>query len=175
MNKDIKQAMLKITTIVLDIDGVLTDGRFGYDGGEDEIKFFHARDGHGIKLALRLGMNVGALSGRGSRANRKRAKELGFSFLYENEKDKKSAFLKLLKEVNVTPEECLYIGDDVIDIPPMKIAGVAVTVADAPDYMDQICDIRTTLKGGHGAVREIIEILLKEQNKWAQITEKYFA
>ena len=173
MNIDVKFAIKRINTIVLDIDGVLTDGRFGYDGSDDEVKFFHARDGHGIRLAMRMGMKVGALSGRGSKANRKRANELGFTFLYENEKNKKTGFIKLIEEQSLSPAECLYIGDDLVDIPPMKMAGVAVTVADAPEYMDEFCDIRTTLNGGHGAVREIIEIVLKEQNKWAQVTEKY--
>jgi 3-deoxy-D-manno-octulosonate 8-phosphate phosphatase (KDO 8-P phosphatase) len=172
---DAKFAIKKITTIVMDIDGVLTDGTFGYDGKGDEIKFFNARDGHGIKLALRLGMNVGCLSGRGSVANKKRAEELTLTFLYENVKDKKAGFSRLLDDLNVSAEECLYIGDDLVDIPPMKMAGVAATVADAPEYLDEFCDIRSTLSGGRGAVREIIELLLKEQNKWNQITEKYFA
>lgn len=169
-----REALKKITTIVLDVDGVLTDGRFGYDGTDDEVKFFHARDGHGIKLAMRTGIKVGILSGRASKANRKRAEELGLSFIYEGEKDKKAAFLKLLDEQGVKAEECLYMGDDVVDIPPFRMAGFAVTVADAPDYMDEYCDIRTTLGGGHGAVREIIEILLKEQDTWKQVTERYF-
>lgn len=174
MDNETKNALQKIKTVVLDVDGVLTDGRFGYDGTEDEVKFFYARDGHGIKLAMRVGLKVGILSGRASKANRKRAEELGLSFMYEGEKDKKAAFLKLLDEQQTKAEECLYMGDDVVDIPPFKMAGVAVTVADAPEYMDDHCDIRTTLRGGHGAVREIIEILLKEQDKWKQVTEKYF-
>jgi 3-deoxy-D-manno-octulosonate 8-phosphate phosphatase (KDO 8-P phosphatase) len=174
MDIDVKFAMKKINTVVMDIDGVMTDGRFGYGGGSDEeIKFFNARDGHGIKLALRVGLKVGALSGRASKANRKRADELGMTFLYENEKDKKSAFLKLVDEQNVLAEQCLYIGEDLVDILPMKMAGVSVTVADAPEYMDEFCDFRTNLPGGHGAVREVIELLLKEQNKWNQVTEKY--
>lgn len=168
------EAMKKINTIVLDVDGVLTDGRFGYDGTDDEIKFFHARDGHGIKLAMRVGMKVGIISGRASKANRKRAKELGMTFLYEGEKDKKAAFLKMLDEQGIKADECLYMGDDLVDIPPLRMAGMAVTVADAPEYLNEYCDIRTALGGGHGAVREIIEILLKEQDKWNQITEKYF-
>lgn len=173
MDSDTKTALKKINTIVLDVDGVLTDGRFGYDGTDDEIKFFHARDGHGIKLAMRVGIKVGILSGRASKANRKRAKELSLSFIYEGEKDKKAAFLKILDEQAVKADECMYIGDDLVDIPPMEMAGVAVTVADAPEYLDDHCDIRTTLGGGYGAVREVIEILLKEQDRWNQVTEKY--
>jgi len=173
MDISVKFALKRINTIILDIDGVMTDGRFGYDGTDDEIKFFHARDGHGIKLALRVGMKVGVLSGRASKANRKRVAELGMTFIYEGEKNKEEAFNKLLDEHGILPEECLYIGDDVVDIPPMKMAGIGVTVADAPDYLDEYCDYRTTLKGGYGAVREVIEIVLKEQNKWNQVTGKY--
>ncbi len=166
-------AFLGIRAIVLDIDGVLTDGRFGYDGSEHEIKFFHARDGHGIKLAMRSGLKVGALSGRASSANRKRAEELGFSFLYEGKKDKQKAFKILLDENNLKSEEVLYIGDDLVDIPVLREVGVAVAVNDAPGYLDEFCDFRTALPGGHGAVREVIEILLKEQNKWDILIQKY--
>ena len=175
MNLDVKFALKNINAIVLDVDGVMTDGRFGYDGSDDEIKFFHARDGHGIKMALRLGMKVGILSGRGSKANRRRAEELGLSFIYENQKDKKEAFLRLLEEQALTAHNTLYMGDDIVDIPPLKLAGVGVTVADAPEYMDEYCDFRTIARGGHGAVREVIETVIKEQNKWTQITEKYFS
>ncbi|MBN1864594.1 MAG: HAD-IIIA family hydrolase [Victivallales bacterium] len=173
MDISAKFAIKRIRTIVLDVDGVLTDGRFGYDGSENEIKFFHARDGHGIKLAMRAGFKVGIMSGRAAKANRQRAEELGLSFVYEGEKDKRAAFDKMLQEQSLRPEECLYMGDDIVDIPPMKLAGIAVTVADAPEYMDEFCDIRTSCKGGHGAVREVIDILLKEQNKWNQVAEKY--
>jgi len=168
-----RDAFQKISAVVLDIDGVLTDGRFGYDGSEDEIKFFHARDGHGIKLAMRADLKVGALSGRASSANRKRAEELGFTFLYEGKKDKQAAFEVLLKENNLKAEEVLYIGDDLVDIPVFREVGIAVVVNDAPEYLDEFCDFRTNLPGGHGAVREVIEILLKEQNRWNTLIQKY--
>lgn len=119
----------KIKAVVLDVDGVLTDGRAGF-GGENEIKFFHLRDGHWMKLAIRAGLKVGLLSGRGAKANRQRAGELGLSFCYENCKDKLEAFEKMLAEQGLSAEECLYMGDDVIDMPPMRRAGVGVVVAD---------------------------------------------
>jgi YrbI family 3-deoxy-D-manno-octulosonate 8-phosphate phosphatase len=166
-------AFSKIRAIVLDIDGVLTDGRFGYDGSENEIKFFHARDGHGIKLAMRAGFKVGALSGRESSANKKRAEELGFSFLYEGQKNKKEALEILLEENQLKSEEVLYIGDDIVDLPVFKEVGIAVVVGDAPVYLDEFTAFRTDLSGGHGAVREVIEILLKEQNKWDTLMDIY--
>ena len=171
---NLKQKASKIKALVLDIDGVLTNGLIGYSGiAGEEIKFFHVRDGHGIKLAKRAGLKVGAISGRTAGANKKRAAELEFDFLYEGEKDKGAAFEVLLKEFNLKDEECLYIGDDVVDIPILRRVGMAVTVADAPEYMDEYCDFRTSLKGGEGAVREVIEILLKEKGQWEDLMQKY--
>jgi YrbI family 3-deoxy-D-manno-octulosonate 8-phosphate phosphatase len=164
----------KIKALVLDIDGVLTDGRLGYSAG-DEIKFFHVRDGHGIKMAIRSGILVGVLSGRVAESNRKRAKELGFSFFYEGQKDKRKAFELLLKEQNLKADECLYMGDDVVDLPPMLKSGIAVTVADAPEYMDKYCTFRTIKGGGQGAVREVIDWLLMKQGKWDQQMERYIS
>jgi len=174
LSDNAKNALKNIKTIILDIDGVLTDGTIAYDADGREIKYFNARDGHGIKLAMRAGLKVGLLSGRESEANKKRAAELGLNFIYENIKDKKNGFLKLLDEHNINPEECLFAGDDLVDIPPMKMAGFAATVADAPEYLNEFCDYRSKLPGGKGAVREIIELILKEQDKWKQVTEKYF-
>ncbi len=173
---NLKEKASKIKAIVLDIDGVLTNGLIGYSGFSDhEMKFFHVRDGHGIKLARRAGLKVGVLSGRTAEANRKRAVELEFDFLYEGKKDKKAAFEILLREQKLKAEECLYIGDDVVDIPIMRQAGISATVADAPGYMDAYCDFRTKLRGGEGAVREVIEILLKEKGQWDSLMEKYLS
>ncbi len=167
---------LEIKAIVLDIDGVLTDGRIGYgSGSDDEIKFFDVRDGHGIKLAARSGLQVGILSGRSSKANRARAAELGMDFLYEGMKDKLEGFRLLLKERGLSAKGCLYVGDDLIDMPPMREAGVAVAVADAVKELDLVADFRTKALGGRGAVRETIEWLLKEQGKWDSAIRKYMA
>lgn len=164
----------KIKALVMDIDGVLTDGRMGYSAG-DEIKFFNAHDGHGIKLVMRAGFKVGALSGRQAEANRKRAKELGFDFLYENKKNKKEAFAVLLEENSLKAEECLYIGDDVVDLPVLRQAGIAVTVADAPECLDEYVDFRTRKAGGYGAVREVCEWLLRQRGEWDKQMERYLS
>ena len=150
-----------IKAIVLDVDGVLTDGRIGYGcGSPREIKFFDVRDGQGIRLAMRAGLLVGILSGRKSQANRTRAKELGLSFLYEGCLDKLSGWETLLAEQGLEPSECMYIGDDVVDMPPMRRAGFPVAVADAAPELDSVAVFRTEHSGGRGAVREAIEILL---------------
>ena len=164
----------EIKAIVLDIDGVLTDGHIGYGGGSPrEIKFFDVRDGQGIRLAMRAGLLVGVLSGRKSQANRTRAKELGLSFLYEGCLDKLSGWEQLLQEQGLKPSECMYIGDDVVDMPPMRRAGFPVAVADASPELDSVAVLRTRHSGGRGAVREAIEILLKGQGKWDSVLEKY--
>ncbi len=164
-----------IKAIVLDIDGVLTDGRIGYGcGSTEEIKFFHVRDGHAIVLARRAGLKVGTLSGRASFTNEHRAKELKLDFLYTGILDKKSGLETLLKEQNLKPEECMYIGDDVVDAPPMALCGLGVAVGDAVPELDRIADFRTRHAGGNGAVREAIEFLLKEQGKWDSLMSRYF-
>lgn len=166
------EAFRKIKAVVLDVDGVLTDGRAGY-GAEEEIKFFHLRDGHWMRMALRTGLKVGILSGRGSRANRRRAEELGLSFCYENCKDKLEGFERLLAEHSLRAEECLYIGDDVIDMPVMRRAGVAVAVADGVPELDEVADFRTRTPGGHGAVYEVMRRLMMEQGTLDAQLERY--
>lgn len=166
------EAFRKIKAVVLDVDGVLTDGRAGY-GAEEEIKFFHLRDGHWMRMAIRTGLKVGILSGRGSRANRRRAEELGLSFCYENCKDKLEGFERLLAEQSLRPEECLYVGDDVIDMPVMRRAGIAVAVADGVPELDEVADFRTRTPGGHGAVCEVMRRLMMEQGTLDAQLERY--
>lgn len=172
--RNLKSRVRKIKALVLDIDGVMTDGKMGFSAN-DEIKFFNSRDGHGIKMAIRAGLKVGVLSGRSCNANRKRVKELNLDFAYENSKDKKATFEQLLAENSLKADECLYMGDDVVDIPLLKYCGIGVTVADAFTYMDEFADFRTVKSGGDGAVREVIDWLLQEQGKWDQQMERYLS
>jgi 3-deoxy-D-manno-octulosonate 8-phosphate phosphatase (KDO 8-P phosphatase) len=169
----LKEKALKIKAIVLDIDGVLTDGSIGYNENSNEIKFFNVKDGLGITLARSTGLLVGILSGRSSLANRTRAMELKLDFFYEKKMNKNEAFSSLLKDNNLKAEECLYIGDDLIDIPPVKRAGIGVAVGDASKELVDCCDLKAKTFGGKGAVREIIEWLLKEQGKWENLITKY--
>lgn len=166
------EKLRKIRVVVLDIDGVLTDGRVGYDG-ERKIKFFNYRDGHWIKLAIRAGLLVGTLSGAQSPANAQRANELGMSFLREGVKNKLAGFEALVADLGVAPEECLYMGDDVVDMPPMRRAGVGVAVRDAVPELDEVADWRTNTPGGHGAVCEVIRELLTAQDKLDAVLEPY--
>ncbi|MCF7792212.1 MAG: HAD-IIIA family hydrolase [Victivallales bacterium] len=169
----LNEKALKIKAIVLDIDGVMTDGAVGYSETENEIKFFNVKDGLGIKFARESGLLVGVITGRSSTANTIRARELKLDFIYQGSLKKIDALEFLLKEYSLKAEECLYIGDDIIDIPPAKKAGIAVAVADAADDFAKVSDFQTKAAGGKGAVRETIEWLLKEQNKWENILKKY--
>ena len=164
----------KITTIILDVDGVLTDGRIGYRDNGDEIKFFDVKDGHGIVLARRAGLKVGILSGRKSKANAVRAAELKLDFFYEGCLNKNEGLTHLLESEGLKPEECMYIGDDLVDAPPMARCGLAVAVGDGVPELDALADFRVKAPGGRGAVREAVEILLKEQGKWSKLLERYF-
>jgi 3-deoxy-D-manno-octulosonate 8-phosphate phosphatase (KDO 8-P phosphatase) len=165
-------AARRIKAIILDIDGVMTDGMVGF-GPEGNIKFFNARDGHAIKMALREGLLVGALSGRDDPVNRRRADELGLSFCYTGEKDKLAAFQRLLAEHHLQPDECLYVGDDVVDIPIFRRVGVAVAVSDAVPEAQAHAHVVTAAGGGRGAVREIIVRVLTEQGRWAKALARY--
>ena len=170
---NLKEKALQIKAIVLDIDGVLTDGRIGYSENTNEIKYFNVKDGLAIAFARSSGLLVGIISGRNSRANKIRAEELKLDFIYEKKLDKSEAFSLLLRENKLKPEECLYIGDDIIDIPPVKKAGIGVAVGDASEDLVKYCDLKTKAYGGKGAVREVIEWLLKEQGKWEILVSKY--
>lgn len=170
---NLQEKILKIKAVILDIDGVLTDGRIGYSENSNEVKFFHARDGFAIRMAIDQGFLVGVFSGRKSKANDIRIKELMLNFEYQGIKNKAQAFNQLLLDQNLKPEECLYIGDDIVDLLPLQKAGLGVVVGDAPAELDAYCDLRTKAFGGYGAVRETIEQVLKEQKKWNYIIEKY--
>ena len=164
----------KIRAVVLDVDGVLTDGRIGYGAGsEEEIKFFFVRDGLGITLARKSGLKVGILSGRESGANRRRAEELKLDFILEGCSSKEGGLVRLLEKLQLTGEECMYIGDDLIDIPPMRRCGLAVAVGDGAKELDEVAHFRTKAFGGAGAVREALEMLLREQGKWEGILREY--
>ncbi|MBQ7395303.1 MAG: HAD hydrolase family protein [Lentisphaeria bacterium] len=162
----------KIKLVLTDIDGVLTDGRVGY-GADDFIKFFNYKDGHWIRMAMRAGIMVGFLSGRKCLANERRSQELGVTFCLEDVKDKGPAFEQILKDYDLAPEECLYIGDDVIDVPVMIRCGISAAPADAISLLDRYIDWRVSRNGGYGVLYEVIERLLRESGKLDALLERY--
>ena len=163
----------KIKLLILDCDGVLTDGRIIMLPDNDETKSFDVKDGHGIVMAQRAGLRVAIISGRKSSIVRARAKELGVAHLYEMAWIKTEPYEKVLAEEELLDEEVCYVGDDVVDIPLLRRAGFAVAVGDAVEETKQHSHMVTNHAGGRGAVREVIEFILKAQDKWDEALARY--
>ncbi len=174
INKEKNSNPKIIKWLVLDVDGVLSDGTVFVGGDVDEIKGFNVRDGHGIKLWQRSGRGVAIITGRASKAVEKRCKELGIEHFYQAAKKKGEVFLKFLTDVDAKPEEVCYVGDDLIDIPIFRKTGMAVAVADATEETINEAHFVTEKNGGRGAVREVTDYLLKVQGNWGKVTERYF-
>ena len=162
-----------ITTLIFDVDGTLTDGKVAWLAGGEAVKFFHYQDMHWLKMALRAGLRVGLLSAAGDPANLFLKEKLGLSFAVVGMKDKLEGFEKILREFHLSPEECLYAGDDVVDMPVLRRAGIGVAVADAVPELDEVVRWRTRLPGGQGAAREVVVRVLKEKNLFDGIMERY--
>lgn len=163
----------RIEMLVLDVDGVLTDGRIVYTDAGAELKAFHVRDGSGLKLWTALGKKVGIITGRNSSIVDRRAKELDIACVIQGAADKKAALVTMLKTASVNAEVACAIGDDIVDVPVMRACGVAVAVADACTEAKEDADYVTLAKGGRGAVRETIEWLLRAQGHWQSIVARY--
>ncbi len=164
----------RIKLLLLDVDGVMTDGRIIYVNGGGEAKAFDVKDGHGLKLIQRAGIQVGIITGRQSDVVTRRAAELGIELVYQGVKDKRLPFREILEKLGLEPLEVAYLGDDLVDLPVMRQVGFSATVADAVDDIKPYVDFVTSRPGGRGAVREICDLLLKESGRWASVTNRYF-
>ena len=177
MNKSLTAALqnkLKsIRMLILDVDGVMTDGGIIFDHQGNEAKKFDVRDGHGLKMLMRTGVEVIILTGRTSPAVAHRAADLGITGIYQGAKNKLMVFEQILREKNILPDLVAYLGDDVVDIPVLRRVGFAATVADGSDYVKNVVDYITEREGGRGAVREICELILKARGEWLEATAKY--
>ena len=161
-----KSLLSDIELVITDVDGVLTDGGIYYDENGECIKRFHVRDGLGIKLLQQAGVKVAVLSGRDSKALRKRLADLGIDIFNLGVKNKEVACKDIIKQVGTTKANTLYIGDDSIDLPAFISCGLAVTVADAPEYIKSQCDLILDTQGGFGAFRELADKILMEQGNF---------
>ena len=157
----------------MDCDGVLTDGLITLLDDGSEQKSFHVRDGHGIVLLHRAGLRSGIISGRTSLAVTRRARDLGIHFLRQGTLNKLKDYEELLVEANSSDAETAFIGDDVTDIPLMQRAELAVAVADAGEETRAAAHYVTQSAGGRGAVREVAELILKAQGRWAELMRRY--
>lgn len=171
---ELDEKLRKIKVVIFDNDAVLTDGRIVLGDYGDELKFFDVQDGFGLVLLERAGLETILVSGKKSRINKRRAKDLKLSEIFQNAFDKLAVFEKILKRYKVKPEEVCYVGDDLIDRPPMIRCGVAFTVPNAVPEILEIAHGVTERPGGRGAAREVADVLLKSQGLWDQVTQKYF-
>ena len=172
----IERRASRIKLLLMDCDGVLTDGMLTLLGNGDEQKSFNVRDGHGIVLLHRAGLKSGIISGRNSSVVDRRAQELGMSpeFVRQGSLDQIKDFDELLARVQIEENEVAFIGDDVTDIPLLQRVEFAVAVADAVIETRSVAHYVTHAPGGHGAVREVVEIILKAQGHWHSLMQRYF-
>ena len=174
-NPDLHERAARIKLLLMDCDGVLSDGRIWIlESGEDQ-KAFHTRDGLGIELLHRAGLRSGIISGRVSGAVERRARDLGMSFIWQGHEDKLQAFAQTLAQAELRNEQVAFVGDDLNDIPLMLQSGLAVAVADAAVETREHAHYVTTARGGRGAIREVVELILKSQDRWDDLTRRYLA
>lgn len=174
MDKALLEAAKRIRLVVLDVDGVLTDGSI-WTGPEGElVKRFYTRDGLGLILLQKAGIPVAILTGRISKQTAMRASELGIKAVRQGKTFKGDDFLDIAKELGVSPEEVAYMGDDVPDIPPLKLAGLPACPADADPSVLPLAKFVSPAPGGQGAVRSLAELILRAQGKWDELVNTYY-
>lgn len=157
----------------MDVDGVLTDGRIIFATDGTELKCFDVKDGHGIVLAHRVGLETVIITGRRSAVVERRAEELGIKRVYQKVWDKLAKYEEVRSELGLEDEEIAFVGDDVVDVPLLKKVGLAISVADAHEAAKAEAHYVTHRPGGRGAVREAVEFILKAQGRWAEAVAKY--
>jgi len=163
---ELEEKAKEIKLLILDVDGVLTDGRIHICASGSETKSFHVRDGYGLKLLMECGIEVALISGRSSRAVEHRARELGIRLIFQGVTDKRAACRKLMEQKALKKSEIASVGDDLPDLSLFEFSGIRIAVADAAKEVLEAADVTTEKEGGHGAVREICEWILKTQGKW---------
>lgn len=171
--KSVVEKAKNLKLLILDVDGVLTDGKLFFDNDGNEYKSFHAQDGHGIKLLRQTGVEVAVISGRKSKSVELRMKNLGIVHVYQGHENKIAAFNEIVEKLGITPEQAAHVGDDVIDLPVMIRVGLAIAVNDANFAVKQRADWCTTLPGGQGAVREVCDFIMQAQGSYDQVLNTY--
>lgn len=176
-SKELRARAKRIKLLLMDIDGVLTDGRIYYlpapRGGFVETKGFNSRDGLGIRLAHQAGLKTGVISGRGGPIVEYRLKELGIHYVVLHHLEKLEAYRQMLRTAEVAEEDVCYMGDDLVDLPILKRSGLAVSVSDGHPLLRKHVHHVTRTGGGAGAVREVIELILTAQGKFAAVIKHY--
>ncbi len=171
--KELLEIAKNIKLLVVDVDGVLTDGGIILDNEDNEFKSFHVRDGHGIKMLMRAEIKIAMITGRYSKVVERRARELGITDVFQKCCDKRVAYRQLAEKYFLGDSEIAYIGDDIVDVPILKRSGLSVAVADADDEVKAVAMMVTKKGGGRGAVREVCDFLLKAKGLWQDIVDEY--
>jgi YrbI family 3-deoxy-D-manno-octulosonate 8-phosphate phosphatase len=169
----LEQRCQSIELILSDVDGVLTDGGIFLDSQGVEAKRFHIRDGMGIKLWQKAGYKFGLITGRSSHMVKVRAAELGIDIIRQGIDEKLAAVKQVLHELRATPKNVCYVGDDLPDLPPLRMAGLGVAPADACIELREAAHFVTQARGGDGAIRETIEMILKAQRHWSDVIHNF--
>ncbi|NRB24983.1 3-deoxy-manno-octulosonate-8-phosphatase KdsC [Shewanella sp.] len=163
---EVWQKAKQIKLLICDVDGVFSDGLVYMSNAGEELKTFHTRDGYGVRSLLTSDIPVAIITGRKSQIVEDRMTALGIKHIYQGVDNKLVPYQALLSLYDVTPEQVAYIGDDMVDLPVMKLVGLSVCVADGHPYVKQAADFVTSIKGGHGALRELTDLLLLCQDKF---------
>ncbi|MFO8024188.1 3-deoxy-manno-octulosonate-8-phosphatase KdsC [Thiohalophilus sp.] len=171
--KDILARAAEIKLVVFDVDGVLTDGSLFVGDDGQEYKAFHSRDGFGIKLLRQSGVQIGVITARNSQVVLHRMKNLGIEHVYQDRLEKLPAFEELIAKLELQPEQAAYVGDDVVDLPVMRRAGLAIAVQDAHPLAKQHAHWQTPHGGGRGAARDVCELIMEAQKTLDEQLSKY--
>ena len=163
----------EVKLAIFDVDGVLTDGGLHYGPDGEELKVFNALDGHGLKMLMESGVELAIISGRSSKALARRAKDLRITQLFMGADSKLQIFETLLANMSLSPAQAAGLGDDVIDLPFLTRCGFAACVPSAPAYVREHAHYITSAQGGHGAVREFCDLIMKSQGTWDAAFKKY--
>ncbi len=175
MSHSLEQKAARIKLLALDVDGVLTDGRLYFAEDGQEFKTFDTQDGHGIKMLQGAGVMVAIITGRNTQLVARRAKNLGIQHLLQGREDKLVALRELIAELNIDLHEVAYVGDDWPDLPAIRAAGLGVAVSNAHPELHTHADYVTRLAGGRAAVREVCDLILKAQGRYADALAPYLA
>ena len=171
--QQILQKAKQLKLLILDVDGVLTDGRLFFDAQGGEYKSFHARDGHGIKLLRQTGVEVAVISGRKSQSVALRMQALGVEYVYQGHENKIAAFEEIIQSMGIMPEQAAHVGDDLLDLPIMLRAGLSIAVSDANFAVKEYADWCTETAGGLGAVREVCDFIMQAQGTFDEVLKSY--
>ncbi len=162
-----------IRLLLLDVDGVLTDGTIIYSDEHSETKAFNVKDGLGVKLVMKAGIGVGIVTGRKSAALLRRCRDLGIKLIYDGVTQKAALLEKMVEDTGVAPDSMAFMGDDLPDLPLMQRVALSIAVADAHESVREYADWVTTATGGRGAVREVCDALLKAQGHWDRVMDEF--